>query len=204
MDAWWDRNSPIPFQQDSFRRIAYEFVINCPASVRRSTTVRKNGTGKAVRKTEYRPVSTRASTFRDRGISNSLLNTVAASIRRPLKKYGTYRHLESSASVEAVAEEIERTVPYKDQTFEIIVICKRNEMSEAESVYYGIRNAFAHGSFDVITVKGKNVYRFECKRDGKTKALMRLKESTLLSLIDLMNKTAKEIQAMQKHRLRKM
>lgn len=46
-----------------------------------------------------------------------------------------------------------------------------------------IRNAFAHGSFEVI---GK-IYYFECYNKEDLRAIIRLKEKTLLSWIELIH-----------------
>jgi len=71
-------------------------------------------------------------------------------------------------------------------------------MSDAEAIYYYIRNAFAHGSFEVAEQAGRRIYLIESSKDGIIKARMRLREETLLHYIELANMTPAEIKALQK------
>ena len=73
-------------------------------------------------------------------------------------------------------------------------------MSDPEAFYYYIRNAFAHGSFEVIPTNNGNVYLLESSKDGAVKAQMRLKETSLIEYIRLANLTATEIKALQRHK----
>ena len=61
----------------------------------------------------------------------------------------------------------------------MIVIAERSDMSLTSSIFYYIRNAFAHGSFMV----DGDVYSFESSKDGTIKAAIRLREKTLLKWI---------------------
>ena len=71
-------------------------------------------------------------------------------------------------------------------------------MPDTEAIYYYIRNAFAHGSFEFTDVGDRRILVLESSKDGKLKAQMRLRESTLLKMIELSRKTATEIYGMQK------
>ena len=72
-------------------------------------------------------------------------------------------------------------------------------MSDAEVIYYYIRNAFAHGSFEVTSDR---VYKLESKKKESVKAQMMLKETTLLKIADLSRKNRKQIEALQKKKNR--
>ena len=56
---------------------------------------------------------------------------------------------------------------------------------KAESLFYAIRCAFAHGAFALHKYKGENYYVLENKDNGKLKGRLIIKENTLLSWIDL-------------------
>lgn len=67
---------------------------------------------------------------------------------------------------------------------EYCVFLKSDEKSVMQSLFAAIRNAFAHGSFNVQTIKGEKVYFF-ANFDGYLKAELILLESTLLEWIEI-------------------
>jgi len=70
---------------------------------------------------------------------------------------------------------------------EYCVFLKYDEQRVMQSLYSAIRNAFAHGSFNVGTYKKVRIYYFE-NFDGYMKAKIALHEETLLAWIDIITK----------------
>lgn len=58
-------------------------------------------------------------------------------------------------------------------------------MSIAESFYYCLRNSLAHGAFEIKESKHGKIYLFENRKEGKIKARMRIKEKTMLDLVEI-------------------
>ena len=87
-----------------------------------------------------------------------------------------------------------------DTNFELVVFQKRTDMSDTEAFYYYIRNAFAHGSFEIINTDSGKIYKLELEsgKDDSVKAQMRLKESSLKRYIDYSMLSASEVKALQK------
>lgn len=84
---------------------------------------------------------------------------------------------------------------------ERIVIYKKYNLTQIESIFYHIRNALAHGRFQIYTNEtDETYYVFESGIIKKSiekidlKARMILKESTLLKWIDIINKPVKQIE----------
>ena len=197
---WVNLKKPIPVTNPIFQDIVSGLVFNCPSSTERRVKTGVNGKRKAQYKVSYTPVSARGVSFRRRGITKSLFVTILAQIRRPLSATKTYALIQSSESVESTVESITNATSLSDPYYEIIVFQKRSDMSDTEALYYYIRNAFAHGSFEVVATNGGNVYLLESSKDGTIKAQMRLKETSLSEYIRLANLTVAEIKALQKHR----
>lgn len=66
-----------------------------------------------------------------------------------------------------------------DLNFEFIVFRERNDIPDTEAIFYYIRNAFAHGSFEIKETGGNSVFLLESRKANSVKAQMRLKEKTL-------------------------
>lgn len=197
--TWWNKNSVIPTDNENFRRIIEEFVFKCPSCDEKKTRIGVNENGKPRYKRKYTPVSARNRTFRKNGITGNLLTTVLAQIRRPLVKKGTYALLNSKESVENKVNEIIRNQNFEDPYFEIIVFQKKSGMTDPETFYYYIRNAFAHGSFEVKSnSKGEKIYCLECSNNGELKGRFRLKESSLISYAKFSDMSVAEIKALQR------
>ncbi len=97
----------------------------------------------------------------------------------------------SNVKLEAVAEN-EVTDPGIDE----YIIIRRNEenTSITEGYFYCIRNAFAHGNFDVVN----GVYYLRNMAGDTIKGLAKLKEETLLAWIELVNMTPEELKQKRK------
>ncbi len=197
---WVNVKRTIPTTNPTFQVIVCGLVFNCPSSTERKVKTGVNEEGRAQYKSTYKPVSVREVSFRRRGISGSLFVTILAQIRRPLIATKTYALIRSSESVENTVNSITSTTSLSDPFYELIVFQKRNDMSDTEALYYYLRNAFAHGSFEIIPTNGGNVYLLESSKDGSVKAQMRLKESSLREYIRLANLTVAEIRALQRHK----
>ena len=138
-------------------------------------------------------MSKRNNSFKSRNITGHLLNTILAQIRRPLQKNNTYYVIKPSESVENKVNGIISNSCFDDKQFELMVYQTRSDMSDTEAIYYYIRNAFAHGSFEA---KG-DCYYLESSTNMRITAQMRLKQSTLLRYIQLANMSATEIKRLQ-------
>ncbi|MBR4766931.1 MAG: hypothetical protein IK085_09235 [Clostridia bacterium] len=190
---WYNKRSKLPDDKE-FISIYTELILSCPSTIK-SSTKKKN---KSKEKPRQKPVSCRAETFRSKGIESGLLTTVLSNMKKSLVRNNTYYCVHSNEDVGEKVAEILKNSSLSDKHFELIVYKKRNEMSNPEAIYYYIRNAFAHGSFEVVNAgDSERVYYFESKKDKTVNAQMRLKESTLIRYIDLIHKSKSDIISMQ-------
>lgn len=173
----------IPSSNPLFQSFIESFVFNCPSA----TVVSK----KKDKNKKYKSVSARECSFRLRGITGTLLNTMTAQIK---KRVEFYQKVDNGQKVEDVFD--------SNRYDEKIVFKGNNQMSDAEVVFYYIRNAFAHGSFEYVP--DANAYKLESKRDGVVKAQILLKEDTLKKLSELASLDKKSIEAFQKKRKNKI
>ena len=200
--SWWSRTSTIP-NDDVFYSIIAGFVFNCPSCIEYKEKIGVNEKGKPRYKREKKPVSGRNSTFRSRGVCKDLLVTILAQIRTPLAKSGRYALIKSEESVEDKVNQILSSVSFGDSNFELIVFQKRTNMTDTEAFYYYIRNAFAHGSFEVINTESGRFYKLESANDGCIKAQVRVKESSLLQYIEYSEMSSADVKALQKPKAKK-
>jgi len=76
---------------------------------------------------------------------------------------------------------------------EKIVVHKKYNLNQVESIFYHIRNSFAHGRFQIYSYKDELYYVFESGIIKKSidkielKARMVIKEKTLLKWIEILN-----------------
>ena len=170
---------------DSIRRVALDFILQCPSSIKKGTRIL--------------PVSKCASTFKSRGIQGSLLRTLLSQLKKALPTQNCYVKTKAGFSIIEESKFMENIDSLSDPNHEYIVISEHSSMSETESVFYYIRNAFAHGSFSVEDLNGNNRhYYLECDNGNIPKARMLLKESTLLKYRDLIFVTSSELKSLQK------
>jgi hypothetical protein len=64
-----------------------------------------------------------------------------------------------------------------------------DRISVTEGIFYCIRNAFAHGDFNVVG----NMYYFKNEHNNKIKGLARISERNLLMWIELVNMNIDDI-----------
>jgi hypothetical protein len=198
---WWTTKSNIPFDDRIFNEIIKSFVFECPSVTRKRISNGLNNKGEKKYKEEIQEVSARTGvSFKSRGITGDKLNTILSKIKKPLVRTGSYLVINPDGNVELEVKKIIESSTLTDTNFELIVMKDRYEMPKTEAVFYYIRNAFAHGSFEVKKIGKESVYLIESARGGDIKARMRLKEATLLEYIKLSKSTKKEIKALQKTR----
>ncbi len=199
---WWNNKKDLPLINENFIAILDGLLFNCPTSIRSRVTVGIGEDGKKKTKTIISPVSARANTFRKRGIKGQYLTAILYEIRKPLIANNAYYVVDKSHNVEVQMKHIIKTTALSDPNFDVIVMLKRdrNEMPETEAIYYYIRNALAHGSFEFVSQRNdvEAYYLLESKQKNTVKAQMRLKESTMLKLVALSKMTPIDIKHHQK------
>lgn len=174
-----DTNAKMPIEDHSFQSYIMAFVFNCPSAI----VISK----KKEKPKHFIPISTRNCSFRARGITGTLLTTMTAQIK---KRIEFYKKAEKSQKIEDLFD----SNVYNEK----IVFRENNQMSDAEAVFYYIRNAFAHGSFEYIPEK--KMYKLESKKGDTVKARMIINESTLTRLSELSSLDKKSIENLQKKR----
>lgn len=170
--------SPIPLTNKAFQRIIQFYLFECPVRTYRRVTKEMPGRTEEQPHPKYnfnfKKVSKRGITFADRGLDGAKLNTLRAAMKRV-----------ANVTMEAVVGEV-----VAPEAEEYIVIKKNDQnISITEGYFYCIRNALAHGDFDVE----KGVYELRNRSDETIKGLARLKEKTLLKWIELVDMTAEEL-----------
>ena len=199
--SWCNCNNHISYDNNCLIEIIDFFVLHCPVSIRSRVTDGTWPDGKKKKKTIYKDVSVRECSFHKNGVSGSLLSTILAEIRRPLAKQDLFQIIKSDGDVVSTVESLINNRTCSDQWSDLLIIQTRSEMPDSEAIYYYIRNAFAHGSFEILVDdKNRIIYRLECQKDGVVKAQMQLKESTLLRLKALAKKSPQEIKKLQRHK----
>ena len=201
--SWWNKSTAIPTDK-AFSDVVRKFVFECPSSTRKG----KNSVGKDGKKKKKQvvyPVSARGVSFRSRGVTGHYLLTILAQIRRPLVANEAYHVVDNSVDIENKVKQIISGSSLSDPEFDLMVFQKRdsNQMPETEAIYYYIRNAFAHGSFEVKNTTSGRCYYLESSKEGNIKAQMRLKETTLQEYIRLSELEPAAIKQYQKPKKRK-
>lgn len=169
MANWIKCDGKIPLESKNFQRILDFYLFQCPCEIKK---------GKKDNET-YSRVSVRGNTLRQRGWIRGHLKTLLAAMKDTTSKQLTFCHFSTQSDILFEFKSIERNSKLSDPNFEVIVITERSDMSLTSSIFYYIRNAFAHGSFIV----DGDVYNFESSKDGTIKAVIRLRETTLLKWI---------------------
>ena len=172
-------NTIIPFNNPDFQRILKFYLFECPAR-----SYDRIGKEKDTLKTvesqidpkynyHFHRVSKRGVSFYDKGIYAGRLNSFRAAMKRV-------------AATNIVLDSVDSLDDYDELDKNEYLIIKRNyqNISDTEGYFYCIRNAFAHGNFDVSK---QGYYIFENSNRGKLKGIGRLSKRTLLAWIDLFN-----------------
>lgn len=134
----------------------------------------------------YKKVAQMGTTLKKRGIINSYKHTLLSR----MKKEVTSKKYYFVTGDEKINDKIEELLEKQNDKYsEIVVFKKSGSLSQTDSLLYMIRNAFAHSDFKITdTFKGDKVipiYELNASKDDKINAYIRLKETTLLKWIDL-------------------
>ena len=143
----------------TFDRILDFYLFNCPFVMKNQNKDKKDKT----------PVSQREHTFGKYGFTGGKITSLLHSMKKDLAKkvYSCKNEVNSNK------------IPSANKSEEFIFYVPPDRMSKTESIYYMIRNAFAHGGFKIEN----GVYFLVSKKKNKFKAIMKLKETTLLKWI---------------------
>ena len=120
----------------------------------------------------FRKVSKKGRTFKDRGLDGARLNTLRAAMKKIAKV--------KLDSVKTISEK---------PNGEFIIYINNGHVSVTEGYFYFIRNAFAHGEFEVRN----NTYYLENHKNQELKGVGVLKETTLLKWMDLVEMTPEQL-----------
>ena len=175
MAEWWKKNSNTPLGDGNFQKIIEFYLFNCPCETEKGSE--SKGTK------SYTRVSKRGVTLRSQGWTGGFLNTLLASMKHTSSGHLEYHTYNSKTDITTEVKNLEATCSLSDPHFEMVVLSERSDMSKTSSIFYYVRNAFAHGSFSVVDVNGERVYYLESAKDDKVKARLRLRETTLLKWI---------------------
>ena len=165
----------IPLTLKGFQAIIKFYLFESPVQTfkKENKTEKGSTTNQPHPKYNYtfRRVSKRGVSFADRGIVGGKLNSFRAAMARV-----------TSVSLIPVDNNVLDKEQELDAFSEYIIIKKNeNNVSITEGYFYFIRNALAHGDFDV----DNKVYRLRNELGGVVRGVARLKESSLLKWIDL-------------------
>ncbi len=165
----------IPLTNKAFQRIIQFYLFECPVRTRERIPKKERVEPRDKYKFRFKRVSKRGKTFEERKLDGARLNTLRAAMKRVTN---------------VTMETMERDVVAPECVGEYIVIKKNEEnTSITEGLFYCIRNALAHGDFDVE----KGVYELRNRSGENIKGLARLKEKTLLKWIELVDMTVEEL-----------
>lgn len=159
----------IPYNSLNFQKILDFYLFGCPVIIRK------------------KKVSQRGETFEKMNVTGTKLT----SLLKDMKRNTEYHCVHSEQSVEKIFETINSNSSFSDDYFNLIVFIENMEIGKTKTIFYYIRNAFAHGDFSVECVEGKYIYTLRSQKNGKIKGMFRIKETTLLSWIDLVYQQTK-------------
>jgi len=182
MAQWWNVNSTIPYDNKNFQRILDFYLFKCPVTI----------DGKRDKKPIKKNVAQRAITFEEKRWTGNHLTALL----RIMKGNIVFEEVSTSELVEHLCEKTEIDSSQSDPHFEMIVYYP--SVGKTKSIFYSIRNAFAHGSFSVVQNNKEWVYYFESRTDKGLRARIRLKEKTLLSWIEQVEKEPKGLESYKK------
>lgn len=170
--------------ENNFQEIIKTFLFECPAS----TNHNKKG---------CTAVSKRGTSFYERHITGSLLITMLAHIKKNFNA-GCYCSIKQHEDIEGKYECLNSK--YSDEYFEFMIFKKISDMPDTEGIYYAIRNALAHGEFEILHHNNRKIYLLENHRGNELKAKMRLCEETLLKLAKISRMKKSDILKLRKRK----
>ena len=168
MSDWWNKEDSIP-DDSNFKKIQDFYLYECPV-------IFKNG----------ERVANRGLDFTTKGWNSSSLRKLLEEMKQSNNNNPiSYHCCKSEEKVEIIMKQIEEE---NNDCCEAIVFLNRTDLCNAQTIFYCIRNGFAHSSFSVLDIGNNRLYFFESKKNGKIKGQLCLMESTLLYWIELFNK----------------
>ncbi len=188
MAEWWKNGNKIPFDNINFQTILRFYLFECPVtteSVKKKKKIKKH-------------VSARGIPLERQGWSGNALNTLLAAMKRNASSNLKYMVVEPSSSVGIIVRNEEAISTQSDPNFELIAFKENSTLGKTKSIFYMIRNAFAHGSFSVVGTSNGTIYYFQSEKDGEIKSQIRLKEKTLLAWIKLVNTPVSDLKKERK------
>lgn len=167
---WWEKGKyPLQIGKSNFLRIVDFYLFNCPV----------------YNKVQISRVSVMGKTFEERHITGKRLTTLLKDMRNMVE---TFKLVDGKEDIENVLEAETKKLKYKSDAFQIVCFIENSDLGQTKTIFYSIRNALAHGAFSVKSIKKEKYYYFENRNRGKVKAQLKIKESTLLEWIKLVEK----------------
>ncbi len=172
----------IPINNKAFQKIICFYLFECPARSIRIEN-KKNGEGKTIeqphptKRIYYGRISQKGKTLAERGIEGGRLNTLRAAM---LRSAGD--EFELLTGKDSVA-------PSKEE----YVFLEKNEFI-TEGIFAFIRNAFAHGEFEI----SNGWYSLENHNKGKLKGKAYIRETTLLKWIEIVEMPIDEMKKIRR------
>lgn len=167
---WWNQGIyPLEAKNSNFSKIIDFYLFQCPV----------------YRKSTKQQVSVRGKTFESRKIADKKLRSLLIELKKSVEYYEC---VDKNERIEDKIKTIENSGRYVDKNFQMVVFHEDTDLGKTKTIFYVVRNALAHGAFSVTNIKKEKVYYFENSRNKTVKAQIRIKESTLLYWIDLVEK----------------
>ena len=170
-----------------FNRIIQFYLLECPVRTRIQIPVkdRDPNDSQAKYKCLFKKVSQRGLTFEERGLDGPNLNVLRAAMKRVTNVKLIV--VDTEDEIKSISSELDLLSKQE------YIIIKRNEgnVSVTEGYFYCIRNAFAHGDFDV----DGSTYRLRNVVHGEIRGVAKLLEISLVKWIDLVSMSIEDIKS---------
>lgn len=166
MTIKWNFNRTFSFKDEQFAKIYRFYVIETPV----------------------RDVSARGKTFKSLEINMKSLNAALKRETPFLKELWfepKQKEVESFCKTEGILDKVDLS-----REIAIHTLNGKHCSGKTDSLFYAIRCAFAHGSFDIHKMNGDIYYILENRDGGKLKARMILRQDTLLKWIEILESSS--------------
>ena len=164
---WWAKGKyPLQTGRRNFLKIIDFYLFNCPV----------------YKKSQDDRVSVRGQTFEERNITGKKLATLLKDMKQLVE---VFRMVDKQEKVEESLKTEMEKLKYKDGAIQLIFFYENTDLGQTKTIFDSIRNALAHGAFSIKTIKKEKYYYFENKYKKTVKAQFKIKESTLLKWVEL-------------------
>lgn len=177
MSDWWRKGVAFPKENENFLRILEFYLLKCPVKFSHKLPQKE------------RIVSNNAKLFDETDWKGNNMKTLLSEMKRNI----IYIPLKNSDKVEDYTENLSGNEQF-------IIFIENNEFGKTQSIFYAIRNSFAHASFSIDNNSGNPIYYMESNKQDKIKSQIKLKEQTLLKWIELFNMSLDDVQKIKKER----